>query len=49
MSRGRGPAPKPLEQIHGLRSTYVNRRCRCKACTDANRSYQRAYWDRPKQ
>jgi hypothetical protein len=29
---------------HGTRSKYVNEKCRCKACTKANRDWQRPYW-----
>jgi hypothetical protein len=36
-----GPRPKPLEEIHGRRSTYVNRECRCELCREANREYKR--------
>ncbi len=38
--RGRGPAPRPLAEIHGLRSTFTNRGCRCQRCRAANRRYQ---------
>ena len=41
--RGRGPEPRPLDEIHGLRGTFVNRGCRCHACTEANRLYQTNY------
>lgn len=29
---------------HGTRSRYVNHKCRCQACTAANRDYQRGHY-----
>lgn len=33
---------KRSEWVHGLYSTYVNHRCRCAPCTDANARYNKA-------
>ncbi len=38
------PVPKP-NLIHGRRSTYVNRGCRCYLCAESNSKYSKAkYW-----
>jgi transcriptional regulator with XRE-family HTH domain len=39
----------PAEIAHGTRSTYQQHRCRCEACTEANRVYNRAYDQRVRE
>jgi hypothetical protein len=36
----------PDHWTHGLRHTYSVYKCRCDACTQANRDYMRAYQQR---
>src|SRR5665213_1310972 len=36
-----GATRHPKEPLHGTVSCYVNRRCRCDECVDANRTSQR--------
>lgn len=43
-NRGRGPEPRPLAEIHGLRSTFVNRKCDCPDCREANAKYKRDWY-----
>lgn len=34
---------KEASPVHGLRSTYINHRCRCELCKGGNAEYQRVY------
>ena len=41
----RRPIPRSRELKHGRRSTYINHRCRCPECREANAKHQRLrYW-----
>lgn len=39
----RAVVPPPGDPRHGRYSTYINYRCRCSLCTQANTAYCRGY------
>jgi len=43
------PLKEGVTPTHGIRSTYVNLKCRCVECTRANREYMRPYMREWKQ